>query len=66
MKIALGTDHAGFHFEEKIKTLLPEQGHDVLDFGTFSEDPVDYFLSIRPAALSVARGEPEWGMILGG
>lgn len=66
MKIALGTDHAGYPYKEKIKTLLREQGHDVLDFGTFSEDPVDYPLFVRPAALSVVRGESKRGIILGG
>jgi len=66
MKIALGTDHAGFHYKEKVKTLLAELGHEVKDFGTFSEEPVDYPLFIRPAALMVAKGEAERGIVLGG
>ena len=66
MKVALGTDHAGFHYKEKIKTLLVELGHEVKDFGTFSEEPVDYPLFIRPAAEAVARGICERGIVFGG
>lgn len=66
MKISLGTDHAGFRYKEKVKALLTSLGHEVKDFGTFSEDPVDYPLFIRPAAEAVARGECERGFVFGG
>src|ERR1022692_5218310 len=66
MKISLGTDHAGFRYKEKVKALLTELGHEVKDFGTFNEEPVDYPLFIRPAAEAVARGECERGIVLGG
>ena len=66
MKIAIGSDHAGFRYKEKIKEFLLELGHDVNDFGTFSEEPVDYPLFIRPVAEAVARGEYERGIVLGG
>jgi ribose 5-phosphate isomerase B len=66
MKIALGTDHAGFRYKEKVKQLLTSLGHEVKDFGTFSEDPVDYPLFIRPAAEAVANGECERGFVFGG
>lgn len=66
MKIALGTDHAGFRYKEKVKELLTSLGHEVKDFGTFSEDPVDYPLFIRPAAEAVARGECERALVFGG
>jgi ribose 5-phosphate isomerase B len=66
MKIAIGSDHAGFRYKEKIKEFLQEQGHEVKDFGTFSEEPVDYPLFIRPVAEAVARGEYERGIVLGG
>ena len=66
MKIAIGSDHAGFRYKEKIKEFLQEQGHVVNDFGTFSEEPVDYPLFIRPVAEAVARGEYERGIVLGG
>jgi ribose 5-phosphate isomerase B len=66
MKISLGTDHAGFLYKEKVKGLLTSLGHEVKDFGTFSEDPVDYPLFIRPAAEAVGRGECERGIVFGG
>ena len=66
MKIALGTDHAGFRHKEKVRQFLDSLGHEVKDFGTFSEEPVDYPLFIRPAAEAVARGECERGIVFGG
>ena len=66
MKIALGTDHAGFGYKEKVKGFLGSLGHEVRDFGTFSEEPVDYPLFVRPAAEAVARGECERGIVFGG
>ena len=66
MKIAVASDHAGFDYKEKIKTLLNDLGHDVRDFGTFSNAPVDYPVFIRPAAEAVARGEFDRGIVLGG
>lgn len=66
MKVSIGSDHAGFEYKEKIKTLLSSLGHEVLDFGTNSTQPVDYPLFIRPAAEAVARGEAERGIVLGG
>jgi ribose 5-phosphate isomerase B len=66
MKIAIGSDHAGFRYKETIKALLTELGHVVDDFGTDSEEPVDYPLFIRPVALTVARGEADRGVVLGG
>ena len=66
MKIAIGSDHAGFQFKEKIKKLLAELGHQVRDWGTDSEEPVDYPVFIRPVAEAVARGEFERGIVLGG
>jgi len=66
MKVVLGTDHAGFRYKEKVKELLTSLGHEVKDFGTFSEEPVDYPLFIRPAAEAVARGECGRGIVFGG
>lgn len=66
MKIALGTDHAGFQYKEKVKALLTSLGHEVKDCGTFNEDPVDYPVFIRPAAEAVARGECERAIVFGG
>jgi ribose 5-phosphate isomerase B len=66
MKIAIGSDHAGFKYKEEIKQFLAELGHVVDDFGTDSEKPVDYPLFIRPVALAVAGGAAERGIVLGG
>ena len=66
MKISLGSDHAGFRYKEKVKVFLTELGHEVKDFGTFSEEPVDYPVFIRPAAEAVARGECDRGIVFGG
>ena len=66
MKIAIGSDHAGFRYKEAIKELLQSLQHDVTDFGTHSEEPVDYPLFIRPVAEAVARSEFERGVVLGG
>jgi ribose 5-phosphate isomerase B len=66
MKISLGSDHAGFRLKEKVKELLGTLGHEVKDFGTFNEEPVDYPRFIRPAAEAVARGECDRGIVFGG
>jgi ribose 5-phosphate isomerase B len=66
MKIAIGSDHAGFRYKEEIKRWLTERGHEVHDFGTHSEESVDYPLFIRPAAEAVVRGECERAIVLGG
>src|SRR5436305_14680288 len=66
MKISLGTDHAGYRLKEKVKELLDSLGHEVVDFGTFSDESVDYPLFIRPAAEAVARGECDRGIVFGG
>ena len=66
MKIGIGSDHAGFQYKEQIRAHLQSLGHEVRDFGTTSEAPVDYPLFIRPVAEAVARGDCERGIVLGG
>ena len=67
MKIAIGSDHAGFQYKEIIKALLASMGHSVRDFGPGTDAaPVDYPVFIRPVAQSVARGEADRGIVLGG
>ena len=66
MNIAIGSDHAGFDYKERIRHALAELGHAVKDFGTFSDASVDYPLFSRPVAEAVARGEFERGIVLGG
>ncbi len=66
MKIALGTDHAGYEYKERIKKHLVAQGHEVKDFGTFSAEACDYPDFIYPAALAVGRGDCDRAVVLGG
>ena len=66
MRIALASDHAGFPYKSAVANHLRDLGHEVVDFGTSSEEPVDYPDFVRPAALSVARGECERGIVFGG
>jgi ribose 5-phosphate isomerase B len=66
MNIAIGSDHAGYRYKERIKAALATWGHQVTDFGTGSAEPVDYPRLIRPVALAVARGDFERGIVLGG
>ena len=66
MKIAIGSDHAGFQYKQRIIQHLSELGHQVLDVGTHSEESCDYPLFIRPVALAVASGECDRGIVLGG
>jgi ribose 5-phosphate isomerase B len=64
--IAIGSDHAGYHYKEAIKAMLVVAGHTVRDFGTDSDTPCDYPDLIRPVAEAVARGEFQRGIVLGG
>ena len=66
MKIAIGSDHAGFAYKEEIKRFLADRGHEVSDFGTHSDVSCDYPQFIRPAAQAVADGICERGIVLGG
>jgi ribose 5-phosphate isomerase B len=66
MKIALGTDHAGFAYKERIKELLLKAGHEVKDCGTYTPETCDYPIYVRPAAEAVSRGECDRAIVLGG
>ncbi len=65
-KIAIASDHAGFRLKTSLIRYLEKKGHTVTDFGTDSEESVDYPLYIRPAAEAVAKGEAELGIVIGG
>jgi ribose 5-phosphate isomerase B len=66
MKIAIGSDHAGFRYKEILKAALAERGHEVRDFGPNSEAAVDYPVFVRPVAEAVAAGQFDRGIVLGG
>src|ERR671915_844099 len=66
MRIALGSDHAGFTYKTMLAEFLAAEGHYVEDFGTHSTESVDYPIYIRPVAEAVSRGEFDRGVVLGG
>lgn len=66
MRIALGSDHAGFLLKEAVKGFLVEEGHEVLDVGTDSEEPVDYPSYSAAAARAVVEGRAERAIVFGG
>ena len=66
MKVAIGSDHAGFQLKEDLKAFLLSEGHDVSDFGTDSAEPVDYPRFCAAVARAVAAGEVDRGIVLGG
>ncbi len=66
MRIAIASDHAGFRYKSMLSECLARLGHEIIDFGTASEAPVDYPDFILPAAEAVASGDCERGIVLGG
>jgi len=67
MRIAIGTDHAGFALKERLVRELASLGHQVEDLGTHAaEPPVDYPDFCLPVAERVADGRAERGIVLGG
>ncbi|MHB8050845.1 MAG: ribose 5-phosphate isomerase B [Coriobacteriia bacterium] len=66
MRIAVASDHAGYALKTTVAAHLVALGHAVIDFGTFSADPVDYPDFIHPAADAVASGECERAVVIGG
>ena len=66
MKIAIGSDHAGFEYKGKLLSLLAYLGHEAIDYGAYSDEASDYPQWIRPVAEAVARGEVDRGIVLGG
>ena len=66
LRFALGSDHAGYNFKEAIKNHLHNLGHETKDFGTFSEDSVDYPEFVLPAAKAVADSLVDYAIVLGG
>lgn len=66
MKIALGTDHAGYALKEAIKAYLEEKGITTIDYGTTSDAPVDYPDFVRPAAAAVTNGTADFAIVFGG
>ena len=66
MKIAIGADHAGFDLKERVKALLVELKHEVLDLGTANCDPVDYPDYSEAVGLAIRDGKAERGILVCG
>ena len=66
MKIAMGSDHAGFTLKDELKTFAESLGHEVIDVGTHSTDPVDYPDFAEKVAVEVISGRAERGILLCG
>lgn len=66
MKIAIGSDHAGFDYKTEIIPYLTELGYDVQDFGPTTADSVDYPDFAHPVATSVETQENELGILICG
>lgn len=64
MRIAIAADHGGLALKEHLKRRLQAAGHDVLDYGTTDERPIDYADVGRPAALAVAHGKAERAILV--
>lgn len=66
MKIAVGADHAGYSYKEQILNYLRESGHEVKNFGTDSEESVDYPDYVHPLAEAVENQEFDFGILVCG
>jgi ribose 5-phosphate isomerase B len=66
MRIAIGSDHAGFDLKQKVAPILEQAGHEVVDVGTDSEESTDYPLYASAAARMVAEGGAERAVLVCG
>jgi ribose 5-phosphate isomerase B len=66
MRIAVGSDHRGYGIRGKLIELLRRLGHEVIDMGSDTEEPVDYPDIARLVAGKVSRGEVERGILVCG
>ena len=66
MKVAVAADHAGYRLKTVVADHLAAGGHDVVDMGTTSEDPVDYPAFCAAAGRAVVGGRADVGIVIGG
>lgn len=66
MKIAIGSDHAGFHLKETLRGWLEQAGHEVADCGTYSDERADYPVFGEAVADRVAAGTVDFGVLVCG
>ncbi len=65
-KIAIGGDHAGYEYKEKLVKFLEEKGYEVKDFGPFSAESADYADFAHPLSTSVEDGSSDAGILICG
>ncbi|WP_461832381.1 ribose 5-phosphate isomerase B [Aquifex sp.] len=66
MKIAIGSDHAGFHLKERIKEFLKGENYEVIDFGTHSTESTHYPIFAKEVAKAVQEGKADRGILICG
>lgn len=66
MKIGVASDHAGFEYKQKIAALLQKKGHEVVDYGTYSEDSCDYSDFGHALGTAIDKGDVDLGVALCG
>ena len=66
MRIALGADHAGYQLKTAVAKHLIDQGHEIADLGTHSEEPVDYPRFCAAVGHAVVSGDAVRGVVMGG
>jgi len=66
MRIAIACDHAGFDIKDDIVLEVQRQGHDVIDLGTYDQEPVDYPDYAKKACDAILQGQAERGIVLCG
>lgn len=66
MRVAIGSDHAGYELKECLESFLVDLGHEVIDLGTHSTDPVDYPDYAEAVGKEVLGGGAERGLLICG
>ena len=66
MRVAVGSDHAGFALKAAVVRFLGDAGHQVTDLGTHSTEPVDYPSYCAAVGRAVVEGQADMGVVLGG
>ncbi len=64
--IAIGSDHAGYEFKERIRKLLDDLGEKYIDFGAFSKESCDYPDIAKKVAVSITKNEADKGILICG
>lgn len=66
MKLAVGADHAGFPLKATIIEYLEAEGHEVLDHGTFNDEPVDFPVITKKVCKDITEGTVDRGLMICG